>query len=187
MAYYVRKITRAKWSIPCDGAEKIIENYRADAIANDMKTTNDTLSFWKIDSLSETDMEPVIVINSLLGDNINKIELLCVPEHMVTKFSFEQKDGDTVVFNYRKIHYNLTKMTVKTLFDFAKDVVLTILHNEEQNQKEADFVPLIKRIGKPDQLDLIIKWLEQGEFSYDDLKEKQKIDIDKQQKKKNSF
>ena len=74
MAYYVRKIARAKWSVLNDGTEEIIENYRADAIANDMRTTNDTLSFWRVDSLSEADLEPVIVINSLLGDTINKIE-----------------------------------------------------------------------------------------------------------------
>lgn len=183
MAYYVRKIARAKWSVLNDGAEKIIENYRADAIANDMKTTNNTLSFWRVDSLSEVDLEPVIVINSLLGDTINKIELLCIPEEMLTEFSFEPQDGDTIVVNYKKLHFNLVKMTIKTLLDFAKDVVLTILHNDEKEPKEDSAIPLIRRIGKPEQLELIIKWLDRDEFSLDDLKEKQREAVIKQRAK----
>lgn len=38
MAYYVRKIARAKWALLEHGAENVIENYKADTIANDMKT-----------------------------------------------------------------------------------------------------------------------------------------------------
>lgn len=180
MAYYVRKITRAKWSVLNNGAEKIIENYRADAVANDMRTTNDTLSFWRVDSLSETDLEPVIVINSLLGDTINKIELLCIPEEMLTDFSFEQQDGDTVVINYKHLHFNMVKMTIKTLLDFAKSVVLSILHDDEKEPREDSFIPLIRRIGKPEQLKLIIEWINRDEFSLDDLKEKQRETVTKQ-------
>lgn len=40
MAYYVRKIARAKWALLEHGAENVIENYKADTIANDMKTKN---------------------------------------------------------------------------------------------------------------------------------------------------
>lgn len=42
MAYYVRKIARAKWALLEHGAENVIENYKADTIANDMKTQGNT-------------------------------------------------------------------------------------------------------------------------------------------------
>lgn len=66
MAYYVRKIARAKWALLEQDAENIIENYKADTIANDMKTQGNTLSLWRVESMDKKDIDPVIVINSLL-------------------------------------------------------------------------------------------------------------------------
>lgn len=102
MAYYVRKFARAKWSLLERETEDIIDNYKADTIANDMRTMGNTLSLWKVDSLSDADIEPVIVINSLLGDTISKLELMFIPEQFIENYTLEQDDGNTVVTNYCK-------------------------------------------------------------------------------------
>ena len=91
MAYYVRKIARAKWALLEHGAENVIENYKADTIANDMKTQGNTLSLWRVESMDKKDIDPVIVINSLLGDTISKIDLIFIPEDMITDFVTEEK------------------------------------------------------------------------------------------------
>lgn len=183
MAYYVRKIARAKWSSKeCKNIESIFE-YRADAIANDMRTTNDTLSFWKVDNLTQECLEPVIVINSLLGDTITRIDLICVPEERVSTFAFEQEDGDTVVQNYKKLHYNLVSLTVKSLLDFSEDVVLPILNEEEIKANDPTHEALIIRIAQPRQLQLVAQWIDKGEIAFEDLKEKQKEAIGKYRNK----
>lgn len=135
MAYYVRKIARAKWALLEQDAENIIENYKADTIANDMKTQGNTLSLWRVESMDKKDIDPVIVINSLLGDTISKIDLIFIPEDMIRDFALKQKDGNTVVSKYCNLHYDIVSLTVKKHILFAKDVVLKIFALEEARSK----------------------------------------------------
>ena len=88
MAYYVRKIARAKWSLLDPNSKDIIENYRADTIANDLKTTGNTLSFWKSESLDEDVVEPIVLINSLMGDNIKTIDFIIIWHLYVSFFIY---------------------------------------------------------------------------------------------------
>lgn len=178
MAYYVRKIARAKWTLLDSTSDRIIENYRADAIANDMRTSGDTLSFWKADSLEPEDFDPIIIINSLLGDNIKTIDLLCIPEESLSEFDLVQVDGDTVVYEYKGLHYNLVSLTVKRLVAFASDIVLNELASVESHPE------YVRRYKEKQQFDLIEDWISTGKISYNDLKETQKEDLVKYRKKK---
>lgn len=178
MAYYVRKIARAKWSVLDDSTEKDIGNYRADAIANDMRTTNDALSFWKAKSFESADFEPVVIINSLLGDSIKKIDLLCIPEEYLIGFEMKQEDGDTIVQEFRHIHYNLSSLTIKRLVEFARDIVLQILLSTEANPE------YVKRITEKQQLELLDKWLTDKKINFSELKIKQQEAIIKYREKK---
>lgn len=178
MAFYVRKIARAKWSLLDSSAEKVIDNYRADAIANDMRTTNNALSFWKTNSLDSVDFEPIVIINSLLGDNIKTIDLLCIPEELLSDFNMIQEDGDTIVYKYRNLHYNLSSLTIKRLVDFSRDVVLRILLSSETNSK------YVKRINERQQLELLDKWITEERITLDELKIKQQEAIIRHREKK---
>ena len=173
MAFYVRKIARAKWSLIDKSNDNIIENYRADAIANDMRTYDDTLSFWKANSLSNEDLEPIIVINSLLGDNIKKIDLLCIPEELIEGFSLQQMDGDTVVNEYKGLHYNIISLSIKKLVEFAGEVVLKAILLSD------DHPEYIQRIPEQLQLKLVNNWIEKGKINFNDLKDSQKNNISK--------
>lgn len=128
MAYYVRKIARAKWALLEQDAENIIENYKADTIANDMKTQGNTLSLWRVESMDKKDIDPVIVINSLLGDTISKIDLIFIPEDMIRDFALKQKDGNTVVSKYCNLHYDIVSLTVKSIFFLLRMLSLKYLH-----------------------------------------------------------
>ncbi len=173
MAYYVRKFARAKWSLLEKETEDIIDNYKADTIANDMRTTGNTLSLWKVDSLSDTDIEPVIVINSLLGDTISKLDLIFIPEQLIENYTLEQKDGNTVVANYSNLHYNVTQLTVGKHILFAKEIMLKLIALENQSSKQPDYQPLIRRYQEKKQLEMIEKWIQKGEIDFSQLKEKQ--------------
>ena len=169
MAYYVRKIARAKWHLLEDGTEDIIYNYKADTIANDIRTKDNTLSLWRTEGLSDKEIEPVVVINSLLGDTISPIDLIFIPEEMLEGFTLEQEDGDTAVSSYCNLHYNVKKLSVAKHILFAATVILKILaveNNSQTNQKS-----LIKHFSKEQQLCLINKWLKKIDFNK--LKQKQ--------------
>lgn len=167
MAYYVRRIARAKWTLLDQNSDHKIDNYRADTIANDMRTSGDTLSFWKADSLEAESFAPIIVINSLSGDNIKTIDLLCIPEELLAEFNMEQADGDTIVYEYKGLHYNLVSLTVKRLVDFARDIVLHILSLADAHPE------YVKRYTEKQQLELIDRWLLDGKISLESLKPSQ--------------
>lgn len=179
MAFYVRKFARAKWSVLEKDSENIIENYNADTIANDMRTHGNTLSLWRVESLSDQDIEPVLVINSLLGDTISRIHLIFIPEEMMGEYSLVQTDGDTIVLNYRHLHYNVEKLSVKTHVLFAKNIILKILEDEKTRGQPL----LIKRINEKKQCAMIEKWIAQGDIDFTQLKEKQQSAIEEYRKK----
>ena len=159
MAYYVRKFARAKWSLLERETEDIIDNYKADTIANDMRTMGNTLSLWKVDSL--------------LGDTISKLELMFIPEQFIENYTLEQDDGNTVVTNYCNLHYNITQLTVGKHILFAKEIMLKIIDLEKQNDNQPGHQPLIRRYKEKDQLGMIEKWIQMGEIDFSQLKEKQ--------------
>ena len=132
-----------------------------------------TLSLWKVDSLSDADIEPVIVINSLLGDTISKLELMFIPEQFIENYTLEQDDGNTVVTNYCNLHYNITQLTVGKHILFAKEIMLKIIDLEKQNDNQPGHQPLIRRYKEKDQLGMIEKWIQMGEIDFSQLKEKQ--------------
>lgn len=183
MAFYVRKFARAKWNVLEKDSENIIENYNADTIANDMRTQGNTISLWRVESLSDQDIEPVLVINSLLGDTISKIDLLFIPEEMMGEYLLEQEDGDTVVSKYQHLHYNVVKLSVKAHILFAKNIVLKILEDEKTNKETQGQACLIKRIAEKKQFEMIEKWIAQGDIEFTQLKERQQSAIEKYREK----
>lgn len=172
MSYYVRKINRAKWAIP-EGKANVVANLRADAIANDLKTTNDTLSFWKVDSLAPDDMEPVIVVNSLMSDSFGKMELICVPDDYLKRYGFQvnqnEKDANTIISDCKHLHYDLVSLNVKNLVMFANRIVLQILQDTTLSGNERIPDALVRRYSKGELISLAKKWLQDGKFTYESL------------------
>ena len=181
MAYYVRKIARAKWALLDKTAEKKIENYRADTIANDMRTSGDKLSFWKAESLEPDSFDPVVVINSLMGDNIKPIHLICIPEELLSSYNLVQVDGDTIVHEYKKLHHDLGSFTVKRLVDFSRDIILHVLSLSESHPEENKYV---RRYNEKQQLELIDQWLNSGKIKFEELKTDQMKAVSNYREKK---
>lgn len=174
MAYYVRKIARAKWCPLDRRAKNTLSNYKADTIANDLKTSSNTLSLWKVDSLSITDTEPIIVVNSLLGDTISKIDLLFIPESYLDQFTLEPSAGNTVVSQCVDRHYNVVSLTVRSHILFAYSVILPLLAQAAASPGNGD---IVQRYTEKQQFVLLEKWLADGRLTFKDLKEKQQNDI----------
>ena len=170
MAYYVRKIARSKWCTLEQDAANTLSNYKADTIANDLKTSSNTLSLWKVESLSIEDTEPIIVVNSLLGDTISKIDLLFIPESCLAQFTLEQSDGNTVVSQCIDRHYNVVSLTVRSHLLFAHSVILPLLAQAAASSGNGN---IIRRYSEKAQLVLLEKWIADGRLDFDDLKEKQ--------------
>ena len=122
MAFLVRKVSRSKWP---DRMHDIGE-IRADAVA-DIRTYNDCLSMWRIDSLSEYDIDRAALALSASSktSKIEKLDLIIVCESDINKLHIEIEDeeGDTIVENLRGLHCNLVKLKYNSLRDIASLII----------------------------------------------------------------
>lgn len=176
MAYYVRKVQRSKWCLLNQNAENDICNYKADAIANDLRTFANTLSLWRTEDITDEEIEPVLVINSLLGDNISDIDLIFIPDCALKEFSLKQTEGDTIVAAYRKWHYDVVDLTIGKHLKFAEDVILKLLMKEAVDD-EAGRKELIKKLKSRSQCEMICRWIMMDQINPIDLKDRQLKDI----------
>ena len=112
-----------------------------------------------------------------MGDNIKTIDLLFVPDTMMSSYELNPVDGDTVLEDYRKLHYNLIRLSVGRLLGFADDVVLKMLSSAEKHPE------LVRRLKEREQLIMICKWIDDGKLNFEKLKAGQKNDVMEFQRK----
>lgn len=98
MSFLVRKITRSKW--PDDFCE--LHDIKADAYT-DLRTTNNALSFWKIEE--ERELEDVMLALAT-GPNcsLEKVTVAWVDEEELQSkgIEIETSEGDTVIDDLKK-------------------------------------------------------------------------------------
>ncbi len=127
MAYLVRKISRAKWP------EQIckVTDIMADAIS-DIRTSGNTLSVWKIDSLEQLDEAALALAVSSKTSKIEKMDIVWIDEECFHSkgISIVEADGDTAVGDLIKTHRDLCGLNYKLLGDIAEIIIGELLHNK---------------------------------------------------------
>ena len=75
--YLARKITRAKWG---EAIGLSVGRVPADAITADLRTQNNTLSFWRCGSADDSEIDDVVLALAAASDKMAKLELVWVSE-----------------------------------------------------------------------------------------------------------
>ncbi len=134
MSYYVRKIARAKWpETACD-----INSLPADAIS-DLRTTGNTLSVWRIDSLSDLDKAALALAASSKSDKIETISLIWIDEEEILHNSFatENSEGDTIVEDLSSLHRDFVGLTYASLGSLSSLIIKSLELNQYQRYTKA--------------------------------------------------
>lgn len=129
MSYYVRKISRAKWpDNNCD-----INVLPADAIS-DLRTTGNSLSFWRIDSLCDLDKAALALAASSKSDRIENISLIWIDEEEIIRdgLSTESSAGDTIVEDLASLHRDCVGLTYASLGSLSSMIVKSLQLNQYQ-------------------------------------------------------
>lgn len=110
MSFLVRKISRGKWTI---GEEPASVN--ADAITQCLKTDNNALSVWKIDSLD--DLGKSIVAMAAANDYLSKIDVVLLTEDQLleSRIAIEEIPGITPYKDLVSSHRDLSHLNVRDL------------------------------------------------------------------------
>lgn len=124
MSLLVRKISRAKW--PTDFENSNLHNLRADALA-DLKTTNDGLSFWEIDSVSDVEKAILALATGSRVDDIVTVNVVYFEFKDFTNKNLsvvnDEEGGDTAITSLKRKHHNLINLDFKSLSTVAEMVV----------------------------------------------------------------
>ena len=116
MAYLVRKIVIKRWPDGKNTFFQDINSLQADAVS-DLVTKNNTLSWWKIDDLTQIEEVGLSVI-SKLNDGTERIYLIALPyETLNSKFKLAKTpdNGETAIPKMKENHYDICELNYESL------------------------------------------------------------------------
>jgi hypothetical protein len=130
MSILVRRIARAKWGENIIPDENGFTDVPADAITNCLKTTDNSLSVWRIESEKELDDAILALITGKKQEKFSKIDYVLIDESRLLDngLSLVDSDGDTVVDDLIKKHKNISNLSYKKL-GAVKDLILDCINN----------------------------------------------------------
>ena len=163
MALLVRKINRAKWKIHPDIT---IEEIPADAITHCLKTSQNSLSTWRI--LDRGRLPDAVLAILAAGDHIETFDVVCIDSDLLESdgISLENTEGNTKFKNYRKEHVDISQLTHKTLGVIAEHIASEIQINSD------------KRFTKIELIQLLADAVDEGKIRKEDLKASMKSKLD---------
>lgn len=114
MAFFVRKITRAKWP----ESEVSVEEIPADVISIDLRTQQNRLSFWRIETLDDLEKAALALAVSSNTKSIEKIDVVYISEEEIRAAGIvidNNSPGDTVVGDLMKLHCDFCELNYGSL------------------------------------------------------------------------
>lgn len=119
MDYVARKYQPSKWDI--DSTFMIAEDIQADAVSVCLKTSSNTLSFWRCHDDID-DLKEVALAVACKGTSIDKMHFIRFRQSDIFDLGFhldEAPDNATHIQDLMSRHLNLTHLTLTALSNFA--------------------------------------------------------------------
>ena len=127
--FMARKITRAKWDAKRNIERGLKEGeISADAVTGDLRTREDTLSFWRCCANANGDIEDVVLAISAAGERLDKLDIVWLFDNEMQAGGHTLKDteGRTPVPDLAEHHVDICKLDHILLGDLAQRVVAAI-------------------------------------------------------------
>lgn len=165
MSVLARKIARAKWEPkPELGSDEIA----ADAVTADLKTTGNTLSFWRCESSSENDLKRAVLALAAAAERPDRLDVVYLDEQAVRESGLVTRDtaGDTPVETLREHHVDVEKLDLTRLGKVAQMVA-------DAHRSSASHTTTKKQV-----VDLVVQAVKDGVLSIADLKDKMRKEVE---------
>ncbi|EIW8530637.1 hypothetical protein L1D04_03530 [Klebsiella pneumoniae] len=120
MTIYIRKVTKSKW----DWRNPVNGNVAANALGTDgvtncCRTSENTLSIWKVDSENLDSEDDKKVVASLVtnGGSLSSIDCIFLSDEDLEEcgLSVSQKDGDSFISDIKSKHYNIIDLNMSSV------------------------------------------------------------------------
>lgn len=167
MCFYVRKITRSKWT-PNENITDVSE-LSADAITNCLRTTGNSLSIWKIDSIDE--LKDAVLAIASQQDRLDTIDIVIIDKDKIDEknLSLTKSSGITIYKDFINRHYDICNLTHSSLGKVALIIV-------EYCKKNSDNVN-VQRFNKTNLKEIIKEGIANHKILITELKEKIKAEV----------
>lgn len=142
MAFLLRMVQRQKW----EPAQDLDQNeIAADAVTADLRTTGNTLSFWRDDNDS-TAVEQVALALATSRDKLDRIDIAWMPENLFEedKLPLEASDGTTLVQSLRSLHVDVIGLDISRLGTVAAIVQQGVRSGQCRRFTKAQVSKLVK-------------------------------------------
>ena len=142
MSVLARKITRAKWEQKADLA---VGEIAADAVTVDLKTTGNTLSFWRCLSAATDDLKRASLALAAGSDRVDRLDVIYLDEHAIRGAGVGTKDtpGNTPVSSLREHHVDAEKLDLTRLGMIAQMVAQAHRTNAALSMTRKEVVELV--------------------------------------------
>ena len=160
--YLARKITLTKWHPRNENNLSLSEHeIAADAVTGDLRTKENTLSFWRCPSGTESEVKEAALAIAATWDRTQKLCIiwLDISDLQADDHKFEDTMGHTPVTDLAQRHVNICNLDYVRLGKIAERVIMAIQNNR--------YRLLTKNLVR----NLLVSAVQEGRFSLSKLSE----------------
>lgn len=148
MGYLVRKFNRAKW---CEDGFELGAPVSADAVTSCLRTQGNTLSFWLIDDLKDTDQAALAIAAG--GTQLDTMDVIWLPEGCFEEAGLEVAvtEGGSRCNDLNSTHRDVVNLDVHKLAIVSQIVARYVLEDWCDRYIKSDIASLIAeavRVGR---------------------------------------
>lgn len=149
MSFFVRKISIGKWR--SDSDEPVI---KADALTSCLRTSGNTLSFWRIDDLAQIDEAKLAIAAS--NSNLDTFDIVVFSSEEMDAFGAPIKEtkGDTACKDLADYHRDLAELNSDHLIRVSHAVLKKVQADSIERVTKPNLRTLMSAAAANDRLDL---------------------------------
>lgn len=168
MGYLGRKFTLSKWS-------ELENSVCADGVTYCLRTSGNTLSFWKSVDLDDKSIEDIVLAFVANGDKIERIDIILLEEDFFAKndIGIEETDGNTKVDDLVKTHRDVVSLNIKKLEILSLEMLSLVKEfTRIDNEEEIERYKKIRRFTVDEIKAIIKKAIDDGRVTEEGLSAK---------------
>lgn len=142
MSVLARKIARAKWE---QKPELSAREIAADAVTADLRTTDNTLSFWRCPTAAPDDLKRAVLALAAEADRLDRLDVVYLEEKAVNDAGLTTSDtlGKTPVVSLRELHVDVVRLDLVRLGAVARMVADAHRTNATLSMTKKDVLDLV--------------------------------------------
>lgn len=163
--FLARKVSRVKWE-PKDGIGA--REIPADAVTADLRTEDNTLSFWRCGEASKDTVERAALAIAAAAERIDRLDIVWVAEERLQnedQLSLKQADGRTPVQGMVRNHIDVEWLDYARLGKIASRVAQALRDRQH------------RRLTKKGVREILVAAIRERALSLDDLDDKVRAEI----------